>query len=95
VNTLIQDKAAQLSQAVAENKNKILMEAFGFKESYNIQEAFEFISQYKNKLSCRVNYEGVETYFYEDFPMVEIYPLQTSFEDGILTTTQNYKVLWK
>lgn len=95
MSSLIQDKAREISQTVAENKNKILMEAFGFKEFYNVQESFDFIFKYKDKLSCRVDYKGVETYFYEDFPMVEIYPLQTPFQGGILTTTQNYKVLWK
>lgn len=95
MKTLIQEKVEQLSSAAAENKNKILMEAFGFKEIYDVQQAFEFIFKYKDKLSYRVNYEGIETYFCEDFPMVEIYPLQTSFEDGIMTTIQTYKVLWK
>lgn len=95
MKTILQEKVEQLSIAMAESKNKILMEAFGFKETYDVQEAFEFIFKYKDKLSCRVDYKGVETYFYEDFPMVEIYPLQTSVDDGIMTATQNYRILWK
>lgn len=47
----------------------------------------------KDRIQCLVNHKGIETYCFDNIPVIEIYPLQYDVEGNIMTAKQNYRVL--
>lgn len=88
--------ARQLSEGLSSNKDKILIEAFGLIIKEDVTDnPIEVLSKYKGRMQCFVNHKGIETYCFDNIPVIEIYPLQTEMEGNIMTAKQNYRVLWK
>lgn len=94
MNDLRTEKALQMSQAMTKSKDKIIIEAFGLIIKEDITDnPTEVLSKYKGRIQCFVNHKGVETYYFDNTPVIEIYPLQTEMEGNIMTAKQNYRVL--
>jgi hypothetical protein len=90
------EKIRQLSEGRVANKGKIIIEAFGLiiKEDITDNPA-QTLQKYKDRMQCFVNIKGIETYCFDNIPVLEIYPLQTEIEGNIMTAKQNYRVLWE
>lgn len=94
--SLIQQKARQLSESLSASKDKTLIEAFGLVIKEDVTDTpIETLSKYKGRMQCFVNHKGIETYCFDDIPVIEIYPLQTEMEGNIMIAKQNYRMLWK
>lgn len=64
----------------------------------------EDITAYKGRLHCIINHKGIETYYLDEIPVIEIHPLKWDTDyDGIrswdsgpkLTACYQYRILWK
>lgn len=94
--SLIREKTRQLSESLSVSKDKILIEAFGLVIREDITDnRIETLSKYKGRMQCFVNHKGIETYCFDNIPVIEIYPLQTEMEGNIMTAKQNYRMLWR
>lgn len=94
--SLIREKTRQLSESLSISKDKILIEAFGLVIKEDITDnPIETLSKYAGRMQCFVNHRGIETYCFDNIPVIEIYPLQTEMEGNIMTAKQNYRMLWK
>ena len=92
------EKISQLSQAMTKSKDKIIIEAFGLIIKEDItDDPVQVLQKYKDRMQCFVEldryHKGIETYCFDNIPVIEIYPLQTEMEGTIMTAKQNYRVL--
>lgn len=96
MDNLITEKLRQLSEGMSSSKDRLLIEAFGIIIKEDITDnPVQVLSKYKGRMHCFVNHKGIETYCFDNVPVIEIYPLYTEMEGSIMTAKQNYRMLWK
>jgi hypothetical protein len=90
----LQDKASQVSQAIAFKKDALIQEALEKYYSFRVSRMYAIYLSQTAKLNISV-VSGVETYYIENTPILEIYPTEMidTDEPGVISFDFKYRSL--